>query len=103
AKTEQKEVIKEDTSNDINKYKNLFNELNSFQIKNNDEIIETSDKRFEDDNIKIIKTNEMVTQENLKMINELALLEGKEEVAFKIKEFTLKNKFSNEYYQNEAL
>lgn len=103
AKTEQKEVIKEDTSNDINKYKNLFNELNSFQIKNNDEIIETSDKKFEDDNIKKIKTNEMVTQENFKMINELALLEGKEEVAFKIKEFTLKNKFSNEYYQNEAL
>ena len=103
AKTEQKEIIKEDTSNDINKYKNLFNELNSFQIKNNDEIIETSDKKFEDDNIKKIKTNEMVTQENFKMINELALLEGKEEVAFKIKEFTLKNKFSNEYYQNEAL
>lgn len=104
AETEQKEVIKEDTSNDISKYKNLFNELNSFQIKNNDdEIIETSDKKIEDDNNKKIKTNEMVTQENFKMINELALLEGKEEVAFKIKEFGLKNKYSNEYYQNEAL
>jgi len=105
---EDEEVI-EDTSNDINKYKNLCLELTNYQIPNYEK--DTSNK-FEVDNIEEVKTYEMITQETVDLFNELLqLTEGadinskKENIRIKISDWKRKNEknYSSNYYRDIAL
>lgn len=104
---EDEEVI-EDTSNDINKYKNLNLELLDYHIPN----YEDTSNDNEVDNKEEVKTNEMITQETVDLFNELLLLtEGtdlnskKENIRIKISDWKRRNEknYSSNYYRDIAL
>lgn len=101
------EVI-EDTSNNINKYKNLCSELTNYQIPN----YEDTSNKIEVDNIEENNTNkQMATEDVMKLMIELVKFtdgntekEKAEKVKLKVSDWVRRNKenYSNRFYQDLA-
>lgn len=110
AKIEQKEVIKEDTSNDINKYKNICLELSNYKIPNYEK--ETSNNT-EVDNNKDENKLEMEKSKTENLMKKLLELDNSdlnikdkiEKINIKVKSWISENKkdYSDKYYLQVAL